>query len=55
VSEIIERYDEKGNRTYYRDSGGFETWREYDANNHCTHYRDSEGNEYGTPRKEEGR
>jgi len=54
MSEIIERYDEKGNIIYRRDSEGHECWYEYDENNNCTHYRDSGGYEYWREYDERG-
>ena len=34
---------ENGNRTRYRYSDGYETWREYDGDGNQTHYRNSNG------------
>ncbi len=42
----IEKYDEKGNRIYWKDSIGVENWWEYDNNNDIIHYRNSFGAEY---------
>ena len=30
---------------YYKNSNGFESWREYDKNNNQIHYKDSNGSE----------
>lgn len=42
----MEKRDDFGNLTYYKDSKGFEYWYEYDANNRIVHYKDSTGYEY---------
>ena len=42
VPEISE-YDEKGNLIHYRNSDGYEYWREFDKNNNLIHRRDTNG------------
>ena len=39
------KYDENGNVVHYKDSNGYESWREYDTNGNLIHYKDSNGNE----------
>ena len=38
-------YDENGNLVHYKDSIGYEVWKEYDKNGHLIHYKDSYGND----------
>ena len=49
TSKIIDgnlyEYDTHGNLTHFKDSNGFETWREYDGNGKEIHYKDSNGDE----------
>lgn len=35
--------DKNGNQIHYKDSNGFETWKEYDENNRMIHYKSSNG------------
>ena len=32
--------------TYYKNSDGYETWKEFDKNNNVIHYNDGDGYEY---------
>ena len=35
--------DNKGNVIHYKDSNGYEYWKDYDSNNNRIHYKDSKG------------
>ena len=39
---------------HYKDSDGFEEWKEYDENNNLIHYKDSNGYEYWKEYDENG-
>jgi len=43
MSKVITKYDKNNNLIYYKDSNGFEVWREYNEENNCIHYKDSNG------------
>jgi len=49
MSKEIKKYDNNKNNNknliYYKDSSGYESWKEYDKNNNCIHYKDSFGYE----------
>ena len=40
---IIINTDKNGNQIHYKDSNGFESWKEYDDKNRIIHYRNSNG------------
>ena len=42
----VSKYDENGNKIYYKGSDGDEDWYEYDANGRKVHSKDSKGSEY---------
>jgi YD repeat-containing protein len=46
MAKPIKKYDENNNLVYYRDSDGFEFWREYDENNNLIYGRETLGFEF---------
>ena len=45
MSKVI-HYDDSDNIIYYKDSNGYEEWREYNENGNLIHYKNSNGKEY---------
>ena len=43
--DIIRKYDENNNEIYYKNSFGYENWKEYDENNNLIHYKNTDGYE----------
>jgi YD repeat-containing protein len=43
--EPVSTYDPNGKCIYYKDSGGYEHWKEYDSNGKLIHYKNSSGYE----------
>lgn len=43
---LIQEKDERDNIIHYKNSDGYEYWKEYDLNNNIIHYKDSDGYEY---------
>lgn len=44
VYSVIE-YDRNGNLIHYKNSNGYEYWKEYDSNGNLIHYKNSDGKE----------
>ena len=42
----VKKFDENGNKIYYKENNGYERWNEYDSNGNEIHYKDSRGFEY---------
>lgn len=42
----ITEYDINGNIIHYKNSDGYEWWKEYDTNGNEIHYKDSDGDEW---------
>jgi len=38
-----EKYDERGNLIYAKNSLGYECWKEYDKKNNCIYYKNNHG------------
>lgn len=37
----LRKYDNNGNSIYYRNSNGYECWKEYDDKGNIIHYKNS--------------
>ena len=45
INRYRNKFDDNGNRIYFKDSNGYEEWYNYDFNNHLIHTKDSNGYE----------
>ena len=48
INDCLYEYDYNGNLNliHFKNSDGFEYWKEYDENNNLIHYKNSKGDEY---------
>ena len=42
----LHEFDSNGKEIHFKDSNGYEIWREYDSHGDLTHYKTSNGYEY---------
>ena len=45
VDGSVKKFDENGNKIYYKDSDGYEYWSEYNTNGNEIHFKDNYGDE----------